>query len=117
MNYLKVQELNDQNDAKRANNTLVVSALMQLTIVARPTCLKRGYKALELLSQHYEVLVYKHLHTKLTLENSAIVTSANLTRTSLLKNLETGIYYDNALFLIRLYAEEVVLSATRYIDI
>lgn len=88
-------------------NLSVVSALVQLTIVARPTCLKQGYEALESLSQHCEVLVYKHLYTKLALENSAIVTDANLTRTSLLKNLETEIYYDNALFFIRLYAEEV----------
>ncbi|OYT32261.1 MAG: hypothetical protein B6U94_00265 [Thermofilum sp. ex4484_79] len=49
-------------------NLSVASALVQLTIVARPICLKQGYEALELLSQHCEVLVYKHLHTKLALE-------------------------------------------------
>ena len=80
-------------------------------MVSRPPRRERHRRALEILSQGCEVLLYPKLHTKLALGDSAVMSSANLTCASLLRNLETGVYYYEAPPTLRVHAEEIAASA------
>ncbi|AKT33991.1 hypothetical protein PYWP30_00335 [Pyrobaculum sp. WP30] len=79
-------------------------------MVSRPPRETRHAKALELLAQRGEVLCYDKLHTKAVAGTSAVVTSANLVKTSLLRNIETGVYYRETPTALRLHLEEVAAS-------
>jgi hypothetical protein len=79
-------------------------------VVSRPPREKPHANALALLGQRGEVLCYDKLHTKAVAGTSAVVTSANLVKTSLLKNIETGVYYRETPTALRLHLEEVAAS-------
>ncbi len=99
-------------DPEVAEALLPVLKGRKVTVVARPTNKERYFKALETLSSYCEVLTYPKLHTKLALGTSAILTSANLTRSSLLANIETGVYYHRTPPQILAHTQEIVASAT-----
>jgi len=71
-------------------------------------------QALAELAERCEVRVYERLHTKLALGRGALVTSANMTKASLLRNLETGVYYREAPEALREHAEEVAATAREW---
>ena len=79
-------------------------------VVSRPPREKPHVDALALLAQRGEVLCYDKLHTKAVAGTSAVVTSANLVKTSLLRNIETGVYYRETPTALRLHLEEVAAS-------
>jgi ABC-type transport system involved in cytochrome c biogenesis ATPase subunit len=79
-------------------------------VVSRPPREARRAEALELLAQRGEVLCYDKLHTKAVAGVSVVVTSANLVKTSLLRNIETGVYYRETPTALRLHLEEVAAS-------
>jgi hypothetical protein len=79
-------------------------------VVSRPPREKTRADALALLTQRGEVLCYDKLHTKAVAGTSAVVTSANLVKTSLLRNIETGVYYRETPTALKLHLEEVAAS-------
>jgi hypothetical protein len=93
----------------------VASALAELLkgkviVVSRPPRDKRHREALKMLNAFGEVLCYGGLHTKAVAGASAVVTSANLVKTSLLRNIETGVYYRETPTTLRLHLEEIAAS-------
>ena len=94
----------------------VASALAPLirgraVVVSRPPREGGHREALELLSRRGEVLCYAGLHTKAVAGASAVLSSANLVKASLLRNIETGVYYRETPTALRLHLEEVAASA------
>jgi len=85
----------------------------QLRVISRPPHTGEHNAALKLLAEYGDILLYPRLHTKLALGNQALVSSANLTKTSLTRNLETGVYYREAPPILRVHAEEIAASASR----
>jgi len=92
----------------------------RLTVVTRPPQIERTLKAkrkkeeaIEVLSQRGEVLVYPHLHTKLVAGQQALVTSANLTLYSLVRNIETGTYHYTVSPQLTSHIEEIIAASTR----
>ena len=83
----------------------------EVVVITRPPRAPRHRRAVEILGRVGEVRAYARLHTKLVLGDPAVVTSANLTRASLLRNLETGIYYRRAPAALRVHAQEIAASA------
>jgi len=79
-------------------------------VVSRPPREKPHADALALLAQRGEVLCYDELHTKAVAGTSAVVTSANLVKTSLLRYIETGVYYRGTPTALKLHLEEVAAS-------
>jgi len=86
----------------------------EICVVARQPRKGSQKRALDILSSYGEVLIYPRLHTKLSLGFSALITSANLTKTSLLYNIETGIYYREVPLGLKVHVEEIKASARRY---
>jgi hypothetical protein len=96
----------------------VARALAQLVrggvVVSRPPRDSGHERALAELAERCEVRVYERLHTKLALGRGALVTSANMTKASLLRNLETGVYYRETPEALREHAEEVAATAREW---
>jgi len=82
----------------------------EITIICRPPEKKRQ-QVLRILENYGEVLIYPKLHTKMLAGESAIITSANLTKASLLYNIETGVYYHQTPPSLRAHIEEIKASA------
>lgn len=83
-------------------------------IISRPPREEKNREALAALSKHCEIRVYNRLHTKLALGARAVVTSANMTVSSLLHNLETGVYYRKTPETLREHAEEIAATAREW---
>lgn len=96
----------------------VARALAQLLrggiIISRPPKNGKHIEALAALAERCEVRVYERLHTKLALGSGAVVTSANMTISSLLHNLETGVYYRKTPKPLREHAEEIAATAREW---
>ena len=93
----------------------IAEALVKLlkghaVVVSRPPRNESHREALRTFAQHGEILCYARLHTKAVAGAAAVVTSANLVGTSLLRNIETGVYYRETPLALRLHLEEVAAS-------
>jgi len=82
----------------------------RVVVVSRPPRNENHREALRTFAQHGEILCYGKLHTKAVAGAAAVVTSANLVGTSLLRNIETGVYYRETPHVLRLHLEEVAAS-------
>jgi len=79
-------------------------------VVSRPPRNENHREALRTFAQRGEVLCYSKLHTKAVAGAAAVITSANLVGTSLLRNIETGVYYRETPLALRLHLEEIAAS-------
>ncbi len=77
-------------------------------VVSRPPRNESHREALRTFAQHGEIPCYGKLHTKAGA--AAVVTSANLVGTSLMRNIETGVYYRETPHVLRLHLEEIAAS-------